>query len=47
MREGLEDLALRSAYQRTVRLPKALTSIEPSCRTRLQQREERKRTSAL
>ena len=47
MREGGEDAALRSAYQRTVRLLKAFAAIEPSCRTRLQQRDERKGTSAF
>ena len=40
MREGLEDLALRGAHQRTIRLLEAFAAIEPSGRTRLQQLEE-------
>ena len=47
MRKGLEDSALRSAYQRTIGLLEAFATIAPSGSTRLQQRKERNRTSTV
>ena len=47
MREGLKDSALCGAHQRTIGLLEAFAAIAPNGCTRLQQREDRGRTSVV